>query len=252
MNVNNLSEILSTSNTMSDVARTIFGKPNYTNREKCKKILSENGIDWEKWLEGKKTKPKKFCLNCGKEIVDGNSRKKFCDSSCAAKYNNKGRRHLEETKQKISETLQKKSSNFDGKLKPIIRPSGVGYCLNCGKEIKRSKFCDNTCYAEYKRKQYIERWKKGEENGMSGKYGIASAVRYYIFEKNDNKCEVCGKSYINPYTGLSVLQIHHKDGDCTNNKEDNLQLLCPTHHAMTENFGSRNPNATRKDNRKRY
>ena len=76
--------------------------------------------------------------------------------------------------------------------------------------------------------------------------------RHYIFEKNGDKCECCGKSYINPYTNLSVLQIHHKDGDCTNNKEENLQLLCPTCHAMTENFGSRNKNATRIDKRKRY
>ena len=214
--------VLDESSTISDVARIIFGKPNYTNREKCKEILSENGIDWKEWVENKKIKPKKFCLNCGKEIVGGDSRKKFCDSSCAAKYNNK------------------------------LRKQDKHHCLNCGKEIKRGKFCDNTCHAEYRRKQYIERWKNGEENGLSGKYGIIEAVRHYIFEKNDNKCEVCGKSYINPYTGLSVLQIHHKDGDCTNNKEENLQLLCPTHHAMTENFGSRNPNATRKDNRKRY
>ena len=46
--------------------------------------------------------------------------------------------------------------------------------------------------------------------------------------------------FINPYTGLSILQIHHIDGDATNNKEQNLQVLCPNHHAMTEHFGSRN------------
>ena len=248
MNIDNLSEILAVSNTISDIARTIFGNPNYTNREKCKKILRKNGIDWEKWLEDKKVKPKKYCLYCGKEIIGGDYRKKFCDHSCSASYNNKGKKHTEDSKKKISEALQKRSPNFDGNLKPI----SLGYCLNCGKKVKRGHFCNNTCYAEYKGKQYIERWKNGEENGLKGKYSIASAVRHYIFGKNDNKCECCGKSYINPYTNLSVLQIHHKDGDCTNNKEENLQLLCPTCHAMTENYGRRNQNATRKDNRKRY
>jgi len=226
-----IKSVLDKSKTISDIARIIFGKPNYTNREKCKKILSEYGIDWEKWLEEKKIKPKKFCLNCGKEIINGDSRKKFCNSSCAASYNNLGI-----------------ARNYKGGK----RKDEKSYCLNCGKEIKRGKFCNNTCRAEYNAKQYIERWKRGEESGLKGKYGIASAVRHYIFEKNENKCEICGKSYVNPYTGLSVLQIHHKDGDCTNNREENLQLLCPTHHAMTENFGSRNPNATRKDNRMRY
>lgn len=226
-----IKSVLDKSKTISDIARIIFGKPNYTNREKCKKILSEYGIDWKKWLEEKKIKPKKFCLNCGKEIINGDSRKKFCNSSCAASYNNLGI-----------------ARNYKGGK----RKDEKSYCLNCGKEIKRGKFCNNTCRAEYNAKQYIERWKRGEEDGLSGKYQIITAVKNYIFEKNENKCEVCGKSYVNPYTGLSVLQIHHKDGDCTNNREENLQLLCPTHHAMTENFGRRNSSATRKDSRKRY
>lgn len=225
MDIDNLNEILEKSKSISDIARNIFGKENYTNREKCKKILEEHGIDWKKWIESKKVKPRKYCIYCGKEITEGDYRKKFCNSSCAASYNDK---------------------MYVKKVKK------VRYCLNCGKEIERGNFCNNTCYAKYNEKQYIERWKKGEETGLSGKYGIISSVKKYIFESRDNKCECCGKSYINPFTGLSVLQIHHIDGDCTNNKDENLQLLCPTCHAMTENFGSRNKNATRKDNRKRY
>ena len=256
MDISILNEILEKSKSMSDVARSIFGKENYTNREKCKKILEENGINWKKWLEEKKIKPKRYCLYCGKEIISGDYRKKFCNSSCAASYNNKGKKHSDEVKKKISETLQKNSPNFDGIIKPIKeryrRSKEKTYCLFCGKELNGYKFCDNTCYSKYKAKQYIERWKKGEETGLRGKYEIITAVRNYIFEKNESKCECCGKSYINPYTNLSILQIHHIDGDCTNNKEENLQLLCPTCHAMTENFGSRNKNATRIDNRKRY
>ena len=225
MNISDLNEILEKSKSMSDVARSIFGKENYTNREKCKKIIEYYGIDWKKWLEEKNIKPKRYCLYCGKEITEGDSRKKFCNSSCAASYNDK---------------LYIKRKKKEKK------------CLFCGKKIERGNFCDNTCRSKHKAKQYIERWKKGEETGLRGKYGMATAVRNYIFESKENKCECCGNNYINPYTGLSVLQIHHKDGDCTNNKEENLQLLCPTCHAMTENFGSRNKNATRIDKRKRY
>jgi predicted nucleic acid-binding Zn ribbon protein len=225
MDISILNEILKKSKSMSDVARNIFGKENYTNREKCKKILEEHGINWSEWLKEKSTKPKRYCLYCGKEIIEGDSRKKFCNHSCAASYNDK---------------------------LYVKRKKSIRKCLFCGKYIERGKFCDNICHSKYKEKQYIERWKKGEETGLSGKYGVSRMVRNYIFETKENKCECCGKSYINPYTGLSVLQIHHIDGDCTNNREENLQLLCPTCHAMTENFGSRNKNATRKDNRKRY
>lgn len=209
--------IIENTNSISYAAREILGTDSTLARTIIREICNEQGWNIPTWYNRVK-----YCLNCGKPIIGGDSRKKFCDSSCAAKYNNK------------------------------LRKQEKRHCLNCGKEIKRGNFCDNTCHAEYKAKQYIERWKKGEESGIRGNYQIITAVRNYIFKKNDNKCEICGKSYINPYTGLSVLQIHHKDGDCTNNKEENLQLLCPTHHAMTENFGSRNPNATRKDDRKRY
>ena len=66
------------------------------------------------------------------------------------------------------------------------------------------------------------------------------------------KCDVCGFSGINPYTNKTILQIHHKDGDATNTTEENLQVLCPNCHAMTENFGSRNKNCTRGYRRIKY
>ena len=31
----------------NDICRKLFNKANYTNREKVKKILYENGIDWK-------------------------------------------------------------------------------------------------------------------------------------------------------------------------------------------------------------
>ena len=47
-----------------------------------------------------------------------------------------------------------------------------GYCINCGKELPKSakKFCSPKCQNDYYYKQYISKWKKGEENGLSGEY----------------------------------------------------------------------------------
>lgn len=59
---------------------------------------------------------RKFCLFCGKEIIDGDYRKKFCDSSCAASYNNSGRLISDETRFKISSTLKKKYTEHEKKL----------------------------------------------------------------------------------------------------------------------------------------
>ena len=210
--------LLHTCKNLSELARIIYGNANYTNREKVKNDLRTIGVNWEEWLESKKRQPN-HCLYCGKEIIGKDKyRKIFCDRSCANKHNNALKR------------INKK-------------------CLVCGKDISPSStFCSNTCYAEFEYRKYIERWKEGKESGMSGSDGMSDRLRRYMLEKTNYTCEVpgCGCNFINPYTNLSILQIHHIDGDATNNKEENLQVLCPNHHAMTEHFGSRNKNSTRR------
>lgn len=48
------------------------------------------------------------------------------------------------------------------------------------------------------------------------------------------KCEHCG---LTQWLEQPInLQIHHIDGDHTNNSLDNLQLLCPNCHSYTPNF----------------
>ena len=132
------------------------------------------------------------------------------------------------------------------------RNSKKNYCLVCGKEIGlNSKFCSNECSTVYKNKIKVEKWKAGKLSGTIGSDNIATFVRKYLFNKYNNACQCCGWNKVNPYTNLIPLQIHHIDGDCLNNKEDNLQLLCPNCHSLTENFGSRNKNATRIDKRVR-
>jgi hypothetical protein len=36
------------------------------------------------------------------------------------------------------------------------------------------------------------------------------------------------------------LELHHKDGNNTNNNLDNLELLCPNCHALTDNYRGKN------------
>ena len=62
---------------------------------------------------------------------------------------------------------------------------------------------------------------------------------------HNNKCEKCNWGEEHPITHTVPLAVHHIDGDCTNNKIENLQLLCPNCHSLTENFGSLNKNSKR-------
>jgi len=123
----------------------------------------------------------------------------------------------------------------------------IHICLNCGKEFEHSrntknKFCSHTCQQAYRRKQYIERWKNGEENGLSGEYNLSKVIKRYLMEKHNYECEKCGWGETNEFTGTIPLEIHHIDGDYTNNKEENLQVLCPNCHSLTETHKSHNKN----------
>jgi hypothetical protein len=125
-----------------------------------------------------------------------------------------------------------------------------GRCKNCDVEIvlypeRSNEFCSHECHSEYEYHQYIKRWKNGEENGIVAEFLTSTYIKKYFFEKNNNKCEKCGWGEKNKYTNKVPLQLHHNNGDSLNNDEENLQLLCPNCHSLTQNFGSRNKNATK-------
>ena len=48
----------------------------------------------------------------------------------------------------------------------------------------------------------------------------------------EEKCEICG------YT--KSTELHHINGDPTDNRLENLQILCPNCHSQTENFRAKN------------
>lgn len=56
----------------------------------------------------------------------------------------------------------------------------------------------------------------------------------------ENKCEICGLS---EWRGQPLaIQLHHINGDNTDNRIENLQMLCPNCHSQTESYcGSSKP-----------
>lgn len=164
-----------------------------------------------------------ICKNCGKPIlpkegqkISNVKQKQFCSSSCAATYNNK--KYPKRKKEKIY------------------------YCKNCGKELnnRQKSYCNSECQSIYQYNVYIKRWKDGIENGLKGKYQLSNHIKKYIYDKFDNKCCVCGWHETNKFTGKVPLEIHHIDGNYENNSEDNLQLLCPNCHSLTETYKGAN------------
>ena len=127
------------------------------------------------------------------------------------------------------------------------------YCLNCNSLIKsKNKYYSNKCQQEYKYTKYINEWKNGLKSGMRGDYQISMYIKTYLFKKFNYKCSKCGWSKTNPFTGNIPLEIDHIDGNYKNNNEDNLILLCPNCHSLTETYKGANLNHGRNNRHKYY
>lgn len=207
----------------------------YNNRY-VHKIANEIGFDFSVYKERKK----RYCKNCGKELKKG--QKKFCCSSCAAKYNNVGRNHSEETKEKISKALRK----TDNVQKKETR------CLFCGKKLSQGqrKFCSNECFQKFKEKERIDNWQKNPKVYSTEK--IPPVIKRYLMSKYNCRCQRCGWGEVNIITGKVPLEVHHINGDCTDNREENLVLLCPNCHSLTDTHGSLNRGRSKRYKLKKY
>lgn len=80
------------------------------------------------------------------------------------------------------------------------------------------------------------------EDIFNGKYPHynTSHLNYRLIKEGykERKCECCGNT---EWMGHPiVLELHHIDGNRSNNDLSNLKLLCPNCHSITDNFKSKN------------
>lgn len=69
-------------------------------------------------------------------------------------------------------------------------------------------------------------------------------LRGYIVRHNviPYRCKICGCD--GKWQGGQIsLELHHEDGDNSNNEINNLSYLCPNCHAMTDNYRGKNKNS---------
>ena len=118
-------------------------------------------------------------------------------------------------------------------------------CPTCNNTVEnlRSRFCSNSCQMENQYQNYIDRWLKGIENGNRGSgrnLQVTNHIKRYLERKYGAKCTRCGWNKIHPISGKVPLNIEHIDGNPFNSSEENLTLLCPNCHSLTESYGAYN------------
>lgn len=189
------------------------------------------------------------CQYCGEKLIPSEQasfasykRRKFCNASCAASYNNQF------TKRKVvSEPSVAEQPLNKAQLEQSIA-SGQRYkkkkkneCLYCGEPVY-SKYCSASCQVKYEQAEWEKKWFAGEVSGNTA--GIwqepSGRVRTYLFRIYDSKCARCGWGERNPFTGSIPLEIEHLDGNAENTTPENVTLLCPNCHSLTATYRGAN------------
>lgn len=185
--------------------------------ERCGKIIE---FDWRKDRKARKT-PLRFCSrSCSnvRDFTNEQNRKKGRPNSLGTASNSEKNRTNEH------------------------------YCEYCGGVFyawpnRKRKYCSLDCQHKYQRKQRTKRFLSGDINNPSQ---LRKELKQHLGER-------CGNCKNTEWMGAKIpLEVHHIDGDSTNNHPDNLDLLCPNCHALTDTYKAKNTGNGRHYRRQRY
>lgn len=81
-------------------------------------------------------------------------------------------------------------------------------------------------------------WNKGQQLKDWSEYNRGTHLKSHLVRERGHCCECCK---LELWLGSPIyLEVHHIDGDRTNNGLENLQLLCGNCHPLTPNYKTKN------------
>ena len=149
------------------------------------------------------------CKHCQKDTINPS----FCNHSCAASYNNKGKHRWGRN------------------------PSDWLTCIICGNRASRGagKYCGSICAGKHKSKTTFQ---KNKEMFFAGKRTHRRWIYEILKERDGNKCSECG---ITEWRNKPLrFWVDHIDGDASNDKPENFRLVCLNCDSQSPTFGGKN------------
>ena len=132
-----------------------------------------------------------------------------------------------------------------------IALTNTSNCLNCRKEYivhyKQEKFCCIKCANEYKHKQKYQKVINGDPSIMRANYSL-KAFKRDILEEQGGVCAIC-KCRPEHNGKPLVFILDHIDGHASNNKRDNLRMICPNCDSQLDTYKSKNKHGDREYHR---
>jgi len=125
-------------------------------------------------------------------------------------------------------------------------------CRGCGTALsKRSQklYCGNACQGSSRRKALTKLWLESGEARIDSHQG--HYIREYLADAQAGCCAICGAASV--WLGVPLaFVLDHIDGDPTNNRPENLRLVCPNCDSQLATYKSRNRGKGRHYRRQRY
>jgi hypothetical protein len=176
-----------------------------------------------------------ICAECGKEFKTSDRRRKYCGKYCGISVANKKNpkrkpRAYRVTDDALAQAAQKVYS-MAGLLRELnLKPAGGNY-HNMKRKLQMLDIdTEHWTGQAWNREQKLKDWSD---------YKQSAAIKPHLIKVRGHACEICTLTewLNNPIT----LEVHHVDGERTNNDITNLQLLCPNCHSYTDTWkGAKN------------